>query len=89
MNLTRKTLKDQLFNVKIEECVHSEWDSYRNDKISNIKRNQNKENDKINKEASCINNKINKYENKLKEETIKIVWQGIYQHFNNLNIESK
>ena len=32
---------------------------------------------------------MNKYENKLKEETIKIVWQGIYQHFNNLNIESK
>ena len=32
---------------------------------------------------------MNKYENKLKEETIKIVWQGIYQHFNNLNIEAK
>ena len=92
VNLTRKTLKDQLFNVKIEECVHSEWDSYRNDKISNIKRNQNKENDKINEEAeeaSYINNKMNKYENKLKVETIKIVWQGIYQHFNNLNIKSK
>ena len=92
MNLTRKTLKDQLFNVKIEECVHSEWDSYRNDKTSNIKRNQNKVNAKINEEAeeaSCINNKMNKYENKLKEETIKIVWQGVYQHFNNLNIESK
>ena len=51
MNLTRKTLKDQLFNAKIEECISSEWDSYWNDKFSNIKQNQNKENDKINEEA--------------------------------------
>ena len=92
VNLTRKTLKDQLFNAKIEECINSEGNSYRNEKVSNIKRNQNKENDKINEdaeEASCINNKMSKYENKLKEETIKIVWQGIYQHFNNFNFESK
>ena len=76
VNLTRKTLKNQLFNVKIEECISPEFDSYRNDNVSNINRNRNKENHKINeeaKEASCINNKMNKYENNLKEETIKIV----------------
>ena len=64
MNLTRKALKYQLFNGKIEEYLGPESKSGCYDDISSIKQNFSKEDYKINtktKEASYKSNKINKY----------------------------
>ena len=80
VNSRRKALKDQLFNDKIEECFGSDTKSDFNHSISSIKQNLNKEDYKISekvKEASFKSNKIGKYENKLKDETIKMIGQKL------------
>ena len=90
VNLARKALKDQLFKDKIEEYLGSDTKSDFNHSISSVKQNLNKEDYKINekaKEASSKNNKIDKYENKLNDETIKMIEQDIDQKVNNLYIK--
>ena len=90
MNLTRKALKNQFFNDKIEEYLDSNSKSGGNNDITSIKQNLNKEDYKINdktKEESFKNDKIDKYENKLKGETISTIRQEINHKYKNIHIK--
>ena len=90
VNLTRKALKDQLFNGKIEEYLSYDSRPGGNDNISSIKQNLNQEDYTIKekaKEASYKSNKMDKYENKIKDKTIKMIRKENDHKANNLFIK--
>ena len=90
VNLTRKALKGILYNGKIEEYLGSDSKSGGNDNISSIEQILNKEYYKIDekgKDSSYKSNKMDKYENKIKDETIKMIRQENDHKANNLFIK--
>ena len=90
VNLTRKALKDQLFNGKIEEYLSYDSRPDCNDNVSSMKQILNQEDYTIKekaKEASYKSNKMDKYENKIKDKTIKMIRKENDHKANNLFIK--